>query len=126
MMPGAPRGVDARARALHAAVLRAAPPLARRPARAEDVGRLAADAVGRVDAELAVGDLVDAGRAEARVERGGRGVDVPADDQVRGDVVARRVARLEDRVDLADRELAVARVVGRRRDALALRRVLLD
>src|SRR5688572_22327008 len=49
------------------------PPLAGKPARPEHVGRLAVDAVRRVDDQRAATGLIDAGGAQRGVERGDLG-----------------------------------------------------
>ena len=67
-VPGAVRGPGPGR--LHAAVARAAATLARRPARPQDIGRLAVDTVRRVDLQLALDQLVHPGRAHVGVEPG--------------------------------------------------------
>src|SRR3990172_1890993 len=89
---------------LHPLVLGAAPAFARCPPRAQHIGGLAVDAVRRVDTQHAVYHLVHAGRAHPGVHRGNLGWDVASDQQVRGDGVASRVARLEYAVHFADGE----------------------
>src|SRR5688500_8348656 len=62
--------VGATRRALHAPVAGSAAPFAGRPSRADDIRRLAVDAVGRVHDELVPGTLVHACRTDMGVELG--------------------------------------------------------
>src|SRR5690554_5586207 len=86
----------------HHLIPRPAPPLPRRPPRPKHVRRFAVDAVGRVHDQAIALPLVDAGGAEVFVHLRDLRGDVLPDDQVGGDVVARLVPRLEDRIDLAE------------------------
>src|SRR5260221_14507512 len=96
-------------RPLHPLVPGPAPALAGGPAGAQHIGRLAVHTVRRVDAQHAVHFLVHTGWTDVRVEAGQLRRDVLADDQVRGNRVARRIAGLEHGVDLAEGELPVGR-----------------
>src|SRR5687767_2511351 len=93
--------------ALHAPIAGTAAAFAGCPARADDVRRLAVDAVRRVHDELVTIAFVDAGRTDVRVELGDLRRNIRTDDEMRGNRVARRVARLEDRIELREGEHTV-------------------
>src|SRR4051794_28971441 len=86
----------------HKPVLGSTPTLARRPSRAHDVGGLAIDTVGRVDPELSIDHLIDPGRTQVRIETGNFRTYIPANQQVRGDGVTRRISGLEHGIQLAE------------------------
>src|SRR5690606_28377196 len=94
-------------RGSHPLVGRTAAPLPRQPAGAEHVGGLAVHAVWRIDDQLPTGQLVHGGGTHVLVEHGNLRRNVGAHDEVRWDVVAGLVARLEDRVHFAEGQLAV-------------------
>src|SRR5438445_12056814 len=91
----------------HPVVPGPASPLAGGPARPKHVSGLAVDAIGRVNPEHTVGQLVYPRGAHVRIELGDWGGDIAPHDEVRRDGVARRIPRLEDGVHLTDGELAV-------------------
>src|SRR3972149_4506560 len=92
---------------LHPFVLGSGAAFARRPTWAQDVGRLAVDAVGRIDDQLALSALVDRGGAHVLIELGDFRGDVRAQAQMGGNVVARVVAGPENAVQLGEGELAI-------------------
>src|SRR5438105_5181061 len=92
---------------LHALVLGPAPSLARRPARSHHIGRLAVHTVGRVGPQHPVDHLVHARRTQVGVECGRLRAHILADHEMYGDRVARRVAGLEDAINLAEGDLAI-------------------
>src|SRR3990172_9441837 len=92
---------------LHPFVLGSGAAFARRPTWAQDVGRLAVDAVGRINDQLAFSALVDRGGAHVLIELGDFRGDVRAQAQMGGNVVARVVAGAENAVQLGEGELAI-------------------
>src|SRR6267378_8125259 len=91
----------------HLPVLRPASTLSWRPSRAEHVRRLAVDAVGGADDQSLAVPLVNPGGAHVRVQIRDLGRDLGADDEMRWDVVPRRVARFEDSIELAEGEFSI-------------------
>ncbi len=113
----------------HPLVLRARSALSRSPARAEDVRRLAVDAVRRIHHELAVLLFVDSRGAEVDVESLHLGGKIGPQIEVRGSVVTGVVPGAENAVELGEGQPSVGlhrvRRVWRRRD-LRLARIFLD
>src|SRR2546428_7240496 len=83
-----------------------ASPLAGGPARPKHVSGLAVDAIGRVNPEHTVGQLVYPRGAHLRIELSDWGGDIAPHDEVRRDGVARAIPRLEEAGRLTDREPA--------------------
>src|SRR3954471_18161477 len=86
---------------LHLTVLRPAPALPRSPSRADHVRRFAVDTVCRTDDQPLAVALVDPRRAHVGVQLRHFRRNVRADDEMRRDVVTRRVPGFEYCIQLA-------------------------
>ena len=100
---------------LHKAIMRSTRAFARRPARTDYIGRFAIDAVRRIDGEFAAMSFVHTRGAHVRVQVCDRGRDTCADDEVRRDVVACRVAGPEIRLEFVECQ----RTIGHNGDSAA-------
>src|SRR5688500_2270136 len=92
---------------LHQAILRSALPFPRRPSRTDDVRRLAVDTIRLIDHEPSLVHLVHPRRAHVDVKLRDLGRNVLPGDEMRGNRIACGISRLEVRVELAERELAI-------------------